>query len=91
MLEALQEMVSRLQARFPAAVTNLEPLGPNDLTLTVVLGDQLVELDWSASEGFGVTHVTEDKSFTRGSDAAFTDAADAEKYLFQQLAAIADV
>ena len=89
MLEIIQEVVSRFQEQFPAAVTTLQPLGPNALTLAVVLGDQLVELDWSASEGFGVTLVTEDKSFTRGSDAAFTNAVDAEKYLAQQLTMIA--
>ena len=84
-------MVDRLQERFPSAVTTLQAWGPDSLTLDVVLGDQLVELDWSASEGFGVTLVTEDKSFTRGSDAAFTTVADAERYLTQQLALIAGV
>ena len=90
MLEALQEMAGRLQQQFPSAVITLEPMGPNDLTLDVVLGDQLLVLDWFP-EGFGVTLVTENKSFTRGCDVAFTDAADAEEYLVQQLKAIAGV
>lgn len=89
MLEALQQIANQIQEQFPAAVTTLQPMGPNALTLAVVLGDHLVELDWHPSAGFGVTLVTEDKSFTMGSDAAFTDAADAEKYLVQQLTAIA--
>ena len=87
----LQALASRLQEQFPEAVVTLHLVTPNYSVLDVVLGEQLFELEWEAGQGFGVTHVTEDKSFTRGSDAGFDEASIAENYLLQQLAAIADI
>ena len=53
--------------------------------LDVIVNDDFYVLEWYETEGFGVTLVTEQNSFTRSSDAGFATLHDAEQYLLAQL------
>ena len=89
MTERLQELTAILKARFPEAQVSLDVFGRTGAVVNVVLRDELYEMEWREAEGFGVTHVTEDKYFTRGSDVGFDDMAEAEQYLMARLWEIA--
>ncbi len=63
----------------------LHVFGSHGAMLHVTVKDKLYLLEYVEAEGFGVTLVTEEKSFMRGSDVAFTTLHEAEQYLLAQL------
>ena len=87
--EQFQQLSERLQANFPRAKLFLDIFGQTGAVLNIVLNQELYEIEWREQEGFGVTHVTDEKSFTRGSDVGFDKMPEAEQYLVAALAAIA--
>ncbi len=54
--------------------------------LDVIINGEFYVLEWYEAEGFGVTFITEENRFTRGSDAGFATLHEAEQYLLAQLA-----
>ena len=87
--EQCQELGERLRTMFAAAQVTLDIFGQVGASLYVVLSNEAYEMEWREHEGFGVTHVTPDKYWTRGSDTGLDKFAEAEQYLVAKLLEIA--
>ena len=75
-----------LKQKYPNARVALSLFGSHGAMLDVIVNGEFYVLEWDEAEGFGVTFITEENRFTRGSDAGFATLHEAEQYLLAQLA-----
>lgn len=85
MAELLKQLCGRINAHYPDARLELHLFNSGNAMLHILIKDELYVLEYVEAEGFGVTRVTDENGWMRGSDVCFVTLQEAEHYLFARL------